>query len=91
LVREQVDQQHLAAVAPDDVGADDLVRPGDIGRDVPKSGNGEWSTPRVLEVQLQKVKRNGLDQFKDTWTEVILEPAESQTGEVVALYSSVTQ
>jgi hypothetical protein len=36
LAREQVDQQHLPAVAPDDVGADDLIRAivGSLDQDV---------------------------------------------------------
>ena len=46
--------------------------------------DGEWSKPRVLEVQWQNIKSNNLDEFKDTKTEVILEPDEYRTGTVVA-------
>jgi branched-chain amino acid transport system substrate-binding protein len=49
--------------------------------------DGEWSKPRVLEVQWQGIKSNNLDEFKDTKTEVILEPAEYRTGSVIAPYS----
>src|SRR5262249_2708815 len=38
--------------------------------------NGEWSKPRVIEVQWQNVTGTGIDQFRDAKTEVILEPAE---------------
>ena len=50
--------------------------------------DGEWSKPRVLEVQWQNIKSNNIDQFEDTRTEVILEPAEYRTGEVIAPYAT---
>jgi branched-chain amino acid transport system substrate-binding protein len=50
--------------------------------------DGEWSKPRVLEVQWQNVKSNNLDEFADTRTEVILEPQEYRTGEVIAPYAT---
>jgi len=53
--------------------------------------DGEWSKARILMVQFQGIKGNGLDQFEDTKTEVILEPPEFRTGEVVEPYSSVTK
>jgi branched-chain amino acid transport system substrate-binding protein len=49
--------------------------------------DGEWSKPRVLEVQWQNIKSNSLDEFKDTRTEVILEPEEYRTGTVTAPYN----
>jgi branched-chain amino acid transport system substrate-binding protein len=51
--------------------------------------DGEWSKPRVLEVQFQDVQGTDLEQFSNTKTEVILEPEEFRTGEVVEPYSSV--
>jgi len=51
--------------------------------------DGEWSKARILMVQFQGIKGSGLDQFEDTKTEVILEPAEFRTGEVVEPYSSI--
>ena len=57
--------------------------------DVSYGKNGEWSKPRVLVVQFQNITGTDLDQFKDTRTEVILEPAEFRTGEIVEPYSSV--
>ncbi len=55
--------------------------------DITFGKDGEWSKPRVLEVQWQNIKSNSLDQFKDTKIEVILEPAQYRTGKVVAPYS----
>jgi branched-chain amino acid transport system substrate-binding protein len=51
--------------------------------------DGEWSKPRVLEVQFQDIQGTDLEQFRDTRTETILEPAEFRTGELVEPYSSV--
>ena len=51
--------------------------------------DGEWSKPRVLEVQFQDIQGTDLEQFRDTRTEAILEPSEFRTGEVVEPYSSV--
>jgi branched-chain amino acid transport system substrate-binding protein len=56
--------------------------------DVAFGKDGEWTKPRVLEVQWQGVKGNSLDDFKDTRSEVILEPAEYRTGQLVEPYSS---
>jgi len=42
----------------------------------------------VLEVQFQDIQGNDLEQFGNTKTEVILEPEEFRTGEVVEPYSS---
>jgi branched-chain amino acid transport system substrate-binding protein len=54
--------------------------------DIAFGADGEWTKPRVLEVQWQGIKGNRLDDFKDTKTEVILEPSEFKTGAVVAGY-----
>jgi len=55
--------------------------------DISFGEGGEWSKPRVLEVQWQNLKSNKLDEFKDTKTEVILEPEEYRTGKVIAPYT----
>jgi branched-chain amino acid transport system substrate-binding protein len=57
--------------------------------DIAFGKDGEWTKPRVLEVQFQDIQGNDLEQFTNTKTEVILEPAEFRTGEVVEPYSSV--
>jgi branched-chain amino acid transport system substrate-binding protein len=51
--------------------------------------DGEWSKPRVLEVQFQDIQGTDLEQFRDTRTEAILEPAEFRTGEIVEPYSNI--
>jgi branched-chain amino acid transport system substrate-binding protein len=55
--------------------------------DISFGADGEWTKPRVLEVQWQGIKSGNVDDFKDTKTEVILEPAEYRTGTVVAPYT----
>src|SRR6201998_1685466 len=55
--------------------------------DISFGKDGEWAKPRVLEVQWQNIKSNNLDEFKDTKTEVILEPGEYRTGSVIAPYN----
>jgi branched-chain amino acid transport system substrate-binding protein len=44
---------------------------------------GEWKKPRILTVQFQHVKGNGLDQFKDTSAEVIIAPDTYKTGPAI--------
>jgi branched-chain amino acid transport system substrate-binding protein len=56
--------------------------------DISYGADGEWSKPRVLEVQFQNIKGNDIEQFKDIKTEVILSPPEYKTGELVAPFSS---
>jgi branched-chain amino acid transport system substrate-binding protein len=53
--------------------------------------DGEWSKPRVLEVQWQNIKSNNIDEFKDTKTEVILEPDEYRTGSVITPYAGSSE
>ena len=55
--------------------------------DITFGEDGEWSKPRVLEIQWQNIKGNSLDQVKDTKTEAILEPAKYRTGTVIAPYN----
>jgi branched-chain amino acid transport system substrate-binding protein len=55
--------------------------------DISFGPDGEWTKPRVLEVQWQGVKSGNVDDFKDTKNEVILEPSEYKTGTVVAPYT----
>jgi branched-chain amino acid transport system substrate-binding protein len=55
--------------------------------DITFGQDGEWSKPRVLEIQWQNIKGNSLDQFTNTKTEAILEPSEYKTGTVIAPYN----
>jgi branched-chain amino acid transport system substrate-binding protein len=57
--------------------------------DVKFGSNGEWAEPRVLEVQLQNVKANDVEQFKDPKTEVVLWPPSLKTGDLMYPYSQV--
>jgi len=54
--------------------------------DISFGKDGEWSTPRVLEVQWQGINSNNLDDLKDTKYEAILEPSEYRTGKVTEPY-----
>jgi len=54
--------------------------------DIAFGQDGEWSKPRVLEVQWQGIKGNTLDDFKDTKTEAILTPGDYKTGTVTEPY-----
>jgi branched-chain amino acid transport system substrate-binding protein len=54
--------------------------------DITFGQDGEWSKPRVLEVQWQGIKGNGIDDFKDTKTEAILTPGDYKTGTVTEPY-----
>jgi len=55
--------------------------------DVKLNDQGEWETAAVLAVQFQGVKGNGLDQFKDPKTEVILWPKKYATGKIIYPYN----
>jgi branched-chain amino acid transport system substrate-binding protein len=47
---------------------------------------GEWETAQVLAVQFQGVSGNGVDQFRDPKTEVILWPKQYRTGDIIYPY-----
>jgi branched-chain amino acid transport system substrate-binding protein len=55
--------------------------------DVSFNAQGEWTEAAVLAVQFQGVKGNGLDQFKDPKTEVILWPKKYASGDIVYPYN----
>jgi len=55
--------------------------------DVKFNAQGEWQEAAVLAVQFQGVKGNGLDQFKDPKTEVILWPKKYATGKIAYPYN----
>jgi len=59
--------------------------------DISFGKDGEWSKPRALAVQWQNIKTNNIDEFRDTKTEVILEPAEYLTGTVIEPYSGSSE
>jgi branched-chain amino acid transport system substrate-binding protein len=47
---------------------------------------GEWVQSRVLQVQFQNVKSNDVGQFKDPATQVVIHPAEYQSGTAIYPY-----
>ncbi len=59
--------------------------------DVKFGKGGEWAQSRVLQVQFQNVKGNGVDQFKDVKTQVVLTPPEYKSGDVVYPYEKAKQ
>jgi branched-chain amino acid transport system substrate-binding protein len=48
--------------------------------------NGEWARSRMLQVQFQNIKSNDLAQFKDISTQVVVAPAEYESGKVIYPY-----
>ena len=48
--------------------------------------NGDLAKSRVLQVQFQNVKSNDLAQFKDISTQVVVAPAEYESGKLVYPY-----
>jgi branched-chain amino acid transport system substrate-binding protein len=54
--------------------------------DVKFGANGEWAQSRALQVQFQNVKSNDLAQFKDISTQVVVAPAEYESGKLIYPY-----
>ena len=54
--------------------------------DVKFGKGGEWAESRVLQVQFQNIKGNGVDQFKDSTTQVVLTPSEYASGKLIYPY-----
>jgi branched-chain amino acid transport system substrate-binding protein len=48
---------------------------------------GEWAESRILQVQFQNIKGNGLEQFKDLSTQIILSPPQYKTGDLIYPYA----
>ena len=54
--------------------------------DIKFNDEGEWATAQVMAVQFQGVSGNGVDQFRDPKTEVILWPTKYKTGNIIYPY-----
>jgi branched-chain amino acid transport system substrate-binding protein len=54
--------------------------------DIKFNAEGEWETAQVMAVQFQGVSGNGVDQFRDPKTEVILWPTKYRTGNIIYPY-----
>jgi branched-chain amino acid transport system substrate-binding protein len=59
--------------------------------DVKFGSNGEWAEARTLEVQFQGVRGNGIDQFKNPLTEVILWPPSEKNGSLRIPYNQAQE
>jgi len=54
--------------------------------DVKFGSDGELAQSRVLQVQFRNVKTNDLTQFKDISTQVVVAPAEYESGRLIYPY-----
>jgi branched-chain amino acid transport system substrate-binding protein len=54
--------------------------------DVKFGAKGEWAQSRVLQVQFQNIKGNDVSQFKDMSTQVVVAPAEYESGKPIYPY-----
>lgn len=54
--------------------------------DIKFNAEGEWDTAQVMAVQFQGVQGNGVEQFTDPKTEVILWPTKYKTGNIIYPY-----
>jgi branched-chain amino acid transport system substrate-binding protein len=52
---------------------------------------GEWTEPRVLQIQFQDVKGNGVEQFKNPGTQVILSPKAYVSGKIIYPYGDANK
>jgi branched-chain amino acid transport system substrate-binding protein len=57
-----------------------------VAGDIKFNAEGEWTESQVMAVQFQGVSGNGVDQFKDPKTEVILWPTKYRTGKIIYPY-----
>jgi branched-chain amino acid transport system substrate-binding protein len=55
--------------------------------DVAFNEQGEWATAQVMAVQFQGVSGNGVEQFTNPKTEVILWPKKYKTGDIAYPYN----
>jgi branched-chain amino acid transport system substrate-binding protein len=58
--------------------------------DVTFGPSGEWAEERTLAAQFQNIKGNGIDQFRDLSTEVIVYPDKFESGNVIYPYDNAT-
>jgi branched-chain amino acid transport system substrate-binding protein len=86
----QVLQQAVEAVKGfDDGKLADYIRSATfktVQGDVKFGEKGEWAQSRVLQVQFQNIKGNDPVQFKDTSTQVVVSPAEYESGKLIYPY-----
>lgn len=54
--------------------------------DVKFGKDGEWADERVVQVQFQNIKGNGIDQFRDLSTQVVVAPPAYESGKLIYPY-----
>jgi branched-chain amino acid transport system substrate-binding protein len=84
-----VEQAVKGAGGTDDAKLADFARKNTfktVVGDIKFYAEGEWETAQVMAVQFQGVSGNGVDQFKDPKTEVILWPTKYKTGNIIYPY-----
>ena len=84
-----VEQAVKGAGGTDDTKLADFARKNTfktVVGDIKFNAEGEWETAQVMAVQFQGVSGNGVDQFKDPKTEVILWPTKYRTGNIIYPY-----
>jgi len=59
--------------------------------DIKFGENGEWAEPRLLQTQFQHIKGNGVDQFRNPATQVVLAPAAYVSGNMIYPYSAAKE
>jgi branched-chain amino acid transport system substrate-binding protein len=86
----QVLQQAVEATNTlDDIRLADYIRTHaftTVVGDVKFGVQGEWAHSRVLQVQYQNIKGHDIAQFKDMSTQVVVAPAEYESGQVIYPY-----
>ena len=58
-----------------------------VAGDIKFGADGEWAQPRVLQVQYQHIAGNGVEQFRDPKSTVILTPANLNDGKIIYPYA----
>ena len=53
--------------------------------------DGEWATPRVVMIQFRGVVDKNAEQFRQPGRQVILDPAQFKTGELVEPFAKARQ
>ena len=84
-----VEQAVMGAGGTDDAKLADFMQKSTfktVVGDIKFNAEGEWETAQVMAVQFQGVSGNGVDQFKDPKTEVILWPTKYKTGNIIYPY-----
>ena len=59
--------------------------------DLKFGANGELAQSRVVQIQFQHIKGNGIDQFKGTDTQVVLSPPEYKSGDLIYPYTAAKE